>query len=94
MSRCLVSALSVARHACGAMCISPKVQLLPLRLSRGRVVVGHASDGVDHGRCGDLLVVAWMMSPMSSDYRRGCSSLVAQLFPWLWESSWKAQPVC
>lgn len=63
MSRCLASALSVARHARGAIRISPKVQLLSLRMSRGRVVVGHASDGVDHGRCGDLLVVALMMPP-------------------------------
>lgn len=36
--------------------------------------MGHASDGVDHGRCGGLLVVALMTSLWSSDSRAGSSA--------------------
>lgn len=43
--------------------------------------MGHASDGADHGKCGDLLVVALMMSPMSSDYRRSSSSVGGPVIP-------------
>lgn len=43
--------------------------------------MGHASDGVDHSKCGDLLVVALMMSPLSSDYRRSSSSFGGPVIP-------------
>lgn len=44
-------------------------------------MAGHASAGVAHGRCGDPLVVALMMSPMSPDDRRGCSSFGGPVIP-------------
>lgn len=46
--------------------------------------MGHASDSVDHGQCGNLLVVALMVSPVSSDCRRNSSSFGGPVIPAAW----------
>lgn len=53
-------------HAYRAICIGLRIQSLSLRVSKGRVQVGHASNGVGPRICGGLLAVGLVMSPVVS----------------------------